>query len=232
VYNLVTKCFYDKKKYGAYSLLKDYRKQLLANHQNIEITDFGAGSRVFKSNTRKISAIAKTAGITTKNQQLLFRLSQYFKAKNTLELGTSLGLGTVALATGNSDNKIMTIEGCPNTSAVAQGMFNQFKLNNIQLDTSDFEAYFRSTKTTTYNLVYIDGNHSKKHTLAYFNILLENATNESIFIFDDIYWSPEMTEAWQEIIAHPKVTVSIDTFQWGFIFLRKEQLKQHFNIRL
>jgi hypothetical protein len=32
--------------------------------------------------------------------------------------------------------------------------------------------------------------------------------------FDDIHWSPGMEEAW-ETIKHPKVTVTIDTFQWG-----------------
>ena len=38
--------------------------------------------------------------------------------------------------------------------------------------------------------------------------------NDSMLIFDDIHWSSGMEEAWQYIQNHPRVTVSIDTFQW------------------
>ena len=62
VFDLVTKCFYDKQQYPEYSILKKYRQSLLENKNTIEVTDFGAGSRVFKSNTRAIYQIAKTAG--------------------------------------------------------------------------------------------------------------------------------------------------------------------------
>jgi hypothetical protein len=38
-------------------------------------------------------------------------------------------------------------------------------------------------------------------------------------------------EAW-EMIKTSKVTVTIDTFQWGFVFFRYEQPKEHFIIRV
>ncbi len=41
-----------------------------------------------------------------------------------------------------------------------------------------------------------------------------------------------MEEAWEEIKKHPKVKVTIDTFQWGIVFFRKEQEKEHFIIRV
>ena len=85
VYDLVTKCLYDKKKYISYSTLKLYRNQLFNNDATILIKDFGAGSRVLKSNIRKISQVAKNAGITQKRAQLLYRLSQYIKPNMILE---------------------------------------------------------------------------------------------------------------------------------------------------
>lgn len=232
VYDLITKCFYDKKKYSEYKDLKNFRNQLFQSNESIEITDFGAGSRVFKSNNRKVSAIAKNAGITTKRQQLLFRLVTYFNSESILELGTSLGLGTSAMALANTSAKIETIEGCPNTAKVSQGLFDNFNLKNIQLHTSTFENYFIKNPTKKYDFVYIDGNHNKENTLNYFEILLDRINHNSVLIFDDIYWSLEMTEAWQQIIQHPKITVSIDTYYWGFVFFRKEQEKQHFTIRV
>jgi len=232
VYDLVSKCFYDKKKYSAYSELENFRNQVFQNTNEIEITDFGAGSRVFKSNKRKVSDIAKNAGITTKRQQLLFRLVKYFNSESILELGTSLGLGTSAISLANPSAKITSIEGCPNTSKIAQSLFDEFKLNNIQLQNSSFEDFFKLQTSEKYDLVYVDGSHNKENTLHYFETLLNQVKSSSVLIFDDIYWSPEMTEAWQQIIQHPKVTVSIDTFYWGFVFFRSEQEKQHFIIRL
>jgi len=233
VFNLLTKCFYDKKQKPEYAILKKYRQSLLENNNWIEVTDFGAGSKVFKSNKRQISKIAKTAGISPKRAELLFRVSHYFKPENILEIGTSLGLATSALALGNLNAKVTTIEGCPQTAKQAQLQLQKFNYDKVENVISEFESFLISENlnSKTYNLIYFDGNHSKKATLAYFDFLLQTINNDSVWIFDDIHWSPEMEEAWETIKKHSKVTVTIDTFQWGFVFFRYEQEKEHFVIR-
>ncbi|PVW16439.1 O-methyltransferase [Marixanthomonas spongiae] len=232
VYHLLTQCFYDKKKHNAYKTLNNHRKAVFADSETIEVSDFGAGSRVFKTNTRTVAAIAKHAGITPKRQRLLFRLVQYLQPAKILELGTSLGMATTAMALGNPNASIKTVEGCPNTLQKATGYFTDFKIQNIISHNQSFNAYFEAHPSEPFDLVYIDGNHDKASTLKYFEFLLKQVNNDSVLLFDDIYWNKEMTEAWQQIIAHQKVMVSIDTFQWGLVFFRKEQRKQHFSIRL
>ena len=234
VFTLITKCFYDKKSKPEYAILNNYRKTLLANTNTIDVTDFGAGSKVFKSNNRAIAQIAKTAGITSKRAELLFRITNYFQPKSILEIGTSLGLATVALALGDKNAKITTLEGCPETAKIAQNQFQEFELANITSVVTEFENYLDNLKkeNSSFNLVYFDGNHSKKATLSYFEKLLPTATNETVWIFDDIHWSADMEEAWESIKKHPKVTVTIDTFQWGLVFFRREQPKEHFVIRV
>jgi predicted O-methyltransferase YrrM len=253
VYDLVTKCLYDKTNYPEYSTLKKYRNKLLRSKETINVTDFGAGSRVFRSNTRKVSAIAKNAGISKKRQRTLYRLVRYFKPGRILELGTSLGLGTSALALGNPSVHIITVEGCSATSAKARELFNEFELNNIRLHNRSFDDFLSSLSEASlctialakvhgegediddpeiYDLIYLDGDHNKKNTLRYFEMLMKRTLNNSILILDDIHWSRSMTEAWEKIIQHPDVRVSIDTYQWGILFFRKEQEKQHFRIRL
>lgn len=238
VFNLVTKCFYDKKAKPEYSILKEYRKSLLANKNYIEVTDFGAGSRVFKSNKRKISKIAKTAGITPKRAELLYRIVNYFQPENILEIGTSLGLATSALSLGNPKASITTLEGCPQTLNQCQLQLQSRNFgtifNNVTCIDGEFSSYLTShiSHLTNYDLIYFDGNHSKKATLEYFELLLPTITNETLWIFDDIHWSPDMEEAWEVIKKHPKVTVTIDTFQWGLVFFRYEQEKEHFTIRV
>lgn len=234
VFHLITKCFYDKKPKPEYEVLKNYRKSLLENKNTIEVTDFGTGSKVFKSNTRQINKIAKTAGISPKRAELLFRITNYFQPTTILEIGTSLGLATSALALGNPKTKIITLEGCPNTMAMAKNQLQLYNIKNVECITTEFNDYLQicNLQSATCNLIYFDGNHSKKATLEYFELLLPTITNDSVWIFDDIHWSPQMEEAWEIIKIHPKVNVTIDTFQWGLVFFRREQPKEHFVIRV
>lgn len=233
VFTLITKCFYDKKSKPEYSILKEYRGSLLQNKNTITVTDFGAGSKVFKSNTREIAQIAKTAGISPKRAELLFRITNYFQPESILEIGTSLGLATAALSLGNSKAEITTLEGCPETAKIAQNQFRIFSLSNVNSVVAEFKSYLKSNQLSiiNYQLIYFDGNHSKKATLEYFELLLPTVTNETVWIFDDIHWSEEMEDAWEIIKKHPKVKVTIDTFQWGLVFFRYEQEKEHFIIR-
>lgn len=237
VFNLLTKCFYDKKTKPEYAILSAYRKSFLQNQNTIEVTDFNAGSKVFKSNTREISKIVKTAGISPKRAQLLFRVTAYFKPDTILEIGTSLGLATSALALGNPKAKVITLEGCPETAAVAKKGLQQFNCDNVESVVTEFDSYFKDlqrelkTATGNFDLVYFDGNHSKKETLAYFDFLLPTITNDTVWIFNAIHSSSEMEEAWETIKNHPRVKVTIDTFQWGFVFFRYEQEIEHFIIR-
>lgn len=232
MYGLVTECFNDKRKYLEYSVLKQYRKTLKKDTSSITMTDLGQGSKVFKGLERKVSQVAKNAGITKKRQKLLFRIASYFQCETILELGTSLGLGTIALSVSNKYAYVHTVEGCPNTLKKAEEYFHRFGLQNITAHQKTFKEFLSEEKPIKYDLIFLDGDHNGERTLAYFEALLPYVHNDSVIVFDDIYWSKDMTLAWQKIAGHERVTVSIDTFQWGLVFFRKEQSKQHFVIRL
>jgi predicted O-methyltransferase YrrM len=240
VFDLVQKCFYDKTIYPEYSDLEKYRNALLQNKNTIEVTDFGVGLRIFKSNTRAINQIAKNDGISAERAKLLFRIVNYFQPKSILEIGTSVGLATSALSL-NDFAKITTLERCPNTMAIAK---NQLQLQlpeyskKVNFVDTEFYSYLKNLQhktynlqLTPYNLIFFVNNHSEAATLDYFELLLPTINNESIWIFDDIHWSKEMEYAWEIIKKHPKVTVTIDTFQWGIVFFRSEQVKEDFIVR-
>jgi predicted O-methyltransferase YrrM len=109
----------------------------------------------------------------------------------------------------------------------------KFNINNVECVNTEFSIHLKNYQLSiiNYQLIYFDGNHSKQATLNYFNLLLPTITNETVWIFDDIHWSADMEDAWETIQNHPKVTVTIDTFQWGMVFFRSEQEKEHFIIR-
>jgi len=233
VYNLVSNCFYAKTNPTKKEAFQKIKKRLAKNSKVIEVTDFGKGSKIFKTNQRKVTDIAKIAGISKKRALLLIRICAYFKFENMLEIGTSVGLSTSALSIGNPTAKITTLEGCKKTSDIAKELFSEFNLLNIEQCVGNFKETLPSVlKNNSFDFVYFDGNHQKEATLVYFNNCLETAHNNSVFIFDDINWSVEMQQAWEIIKRNPKITITIDTFYWGFVFFRKEQKKEHFTLRI
>jgi len=233
IYKLITEALYQKKRKNWHQKITTYRQNLLDDKTFITIHDFGAGSKKLQNNSRKIARIAKNAGITTKRAKILGNLINYFNTKNILEIGTSLGIATSSMSFANPQAKIKTLEGCPNTSTVAEKSFKKFGIENIDILVGEFKKTIpEALENTVYDLVYFDGNHQKEPTIDYFNQCLNHINNDSVFIFDDIYWSKDMQKAWSQIKEHPKVTVSIDTFYWGIVFFRNEQPKQHFTVRL
>ena len=70
-------------------------------------------------------------------------------------------------------------------------------------------------------LIFIDGNHRKDPVLKYFNLLAGLSDNNTVIVIDDIYYSPEMEEAWNEIKLSEKVSATIDIFRMGIVFFRK-----------
>ncbi len=234
VYNFCENILDDGRQYYAFELLKGMKKELIKNHKKIDVTDFGAGSHLGLSKQRKISSIAKSSVSSNYQAQILFKMVEYYQPKRILEFGTSLGITTLYLALANSKNKVVTLEGCPNISQYARFNFDFAKAPNISIITGEFSQTIPKAfdELEALDFVFFDGNHRKKATLDYFNICLEKAHDNSIFIFDDIYWSTEMVEAWESIKNHPKVTLTIDLYFMGIVFFRKEQKeKEHFILR-
>lgn len=234
VFSFINEVLRDKRTFYAFQEIEDLRTELLSNHSEIEIKDFGAGSLHNKSNKRKISEIAKNAGRTKKYGELLFRIANYFELNNVLELGTSLGLGTCYLAKAREKSQIISIEGCPAVHAQAEANFKSIDIHNVNTYLGNFDDILDNVLEShpKFDLIFVDGNHRKVPTLKYFNILKKYVHQNSLIIFDDIHWSKEMSEAWEEIKKDPQVKVSMDLFQFGLVFFMKEvKEKQAFTLR-
>jgi predicted O-methyltransferase YrrM len=233
VYDLMTVGLKEKMSTEDLRSLKKFRKALKIDDRVIQVKDFGAGSRVFKGSERKVSHIARTAGISLGRSKQLYKAVKYFKPERILELGTSLGLATASMALAAPAAKIDTLEGCPETAGVARSMFNSHQLKNVELHVGEFDSNLPDLlQQNKYDLIFFDGNHQRDATLHYFEMCLKAADENSIFIFDDIHWNQEMEEAWEEIKRHEKVTLTIDSFQWGWVFFRKGREKEHFVLRM
>jgi predicted O-methyltransferase YrrM len=232
-YKLCEEIFYNDNIFYAFKGLNQIRKQLLLSEQVLEIVDMGAGSKTFKSNRRKIKDIAEK-GISAKEQsELLYKLLNLLNCNTIIELGTSIGLNTLYLAAVNHHSKVITIEGSPQLNEFAKNLADKCGVKNIQFICADFDSALPEVlnKIEKLDCLYVDGNHTYSATVNYFEQALKKRHNNSVFVFDDIYWSPGMTKAWDEIKKHSSVTLSIDAFYFGIVFFN-EDIKEKTEIRL
>jgi predicted O-methyltransferase YrrM len=223
----------DYRIYYAFDKAEHLRDLMLENEEMIAVTDFGAGSRVQNSPVRKVSAIAKSAVTPTRQCELLFKTIQLYKPKTMLEIGTSLGIAAAYQAEGYTKGQLWTLEGCPNIARKAQQNLMKASVANAKIVVGEFSKtlpdVLKQIKKLDY--VFIDGNHRCEPTLAYFETCLAYSHNDTLFVFDDIHWSDEMEQAWQTIQQHPRVTLTIDVFYMGLVWIRSENnQKEHFTL--
>ncbi len=233
VYDLYTNVITAKSTYYAFEKIESIRAKMLLSEENIPVHDFGTGGEEKNQRILSLNYITKNFVKPKEEAQLLFRLVNFFRPENILELGTSLGITTLYLAMPDSKSKLVTVEGCPNVSAVAGKNFKRCGMGNITQVTGEFSKSLPQALShfKKIDFAYFDGNHRKDATLSYFNSCLPFHHHDSVFVFDDIYWSKEMSMAWNEIRNHPAVTLSIDLYRLGIILFRDSLPKQHFKLK-
>ncbi|MCX6281386.1 MAG: class I SAM-dependent methyltransferase [Bacteroidetes bacterium] len=225
----------DDTRYPAYSTVKQLRKELLRDDRIIHQVDFGAGQtgRPQDGKTVKVKGIARNSAVSAAKGRFLYKLVKFNQPSGILELGTSLGISALYMSEAAPRANIQTIEGCPETAAIARSNFEKAGKQNISVITGSFDEKLQDVLRLMPkpDLVFIDGNHRKEPTVKYFEECLPHLHAGTIVAMDDIHWSKEMEEAWKTIIAHPKVKVSVDLFYLGVIFFREELSKEDFVLR-
>ncbi|GAA4276482.1 hypothetical protein [Aquimarina mytili] len=166
VYNLVTKCFYNKEKRGSYPALSSLLKQ-------------GDNKKHFSPKTAK----------------LLYRIPGYFDSKKALLLSKKSGLISEILSLNNS-----------------------------------IEVHDSIQHKGHYDLIFIDLDVLTHYLKT--NTLPSIAHNDTVIITEAMYQSKHHIILWDNVKTHPKITVTVDTFSLGFVFIRQEQAKEHFTVRL
>jgi len=232
VYRLIAEVLRKDELRPEFVAIEALREELLQNDEKIRVHDLGAGSTKLKKPDRRISSIARTALKSPKEARLLNRLAQFSSGSTVLELGTSFGISTLYMSRALPDAKVFTIEGCPKTACIARSNFQQSTASNITSVVGDFRTELPKVldQIDKLDLVFIDGHHAQEPTLTYFEQCLAKAHNDTLFVFYDIHWSSGMEAAWEHIKAHEQVTVSIDLFDLGLVFLRSGQAREHFKL--
>lgn len=229
IYDLYTQVILKAKHANPYPKIEELRKVLRQSAQIIEVEDFGAGSGLSSNKKRSISSIAKYGITKLKYAVLMDSLIRYLKYSSIIELGTSLGINTLYLAQGDN-RKVVTFEGDPTLSNLAKSNFNKFNLGNIDLVSGRIEDTLgpQLASVEKIDFAFVDAHHNYDATLRNFETLSRYLHRNGCIIFDDIHWSNDMERAWRVIKHSPTVSLSIDIFQMGIVFLNPDYGKQDY----
>jgi len=213
--------------------VEDIRKRALRSRDVVDAVDFGASGDGRVTVKKPVSSMVRRYAKPVKYAALLHRLVARFRPDTILELGTSLGISTMYLAAGNPAAQVTTLEGCPATAARAADHFRQGHFGNIRVVTGPFDDTLAGVVDAMAHadFVFFDGNHRLEPTLRYFRLCKARSHTGSVFVFDDINWSPGMRAAWQTIREDPSVTATVDLFMMGIAFFNTDLHKQDFIIR-
>ena len=199
-----------------------------SNKKEIIVQDYGAKSKKLKGK-RSVREIFKTSSSYGKNALLLYRISNYFKPKRILELGTSIGIGSLHLHLGYPSAHITSVEGCQETFNLAK---QNLESTTIELMNNTFYDYIKSLNEESFDLIFIDGHHDGEALKYYLKLLSNYIHNDTIIVLDDIRWSKSMFNAWNKIKMEKKYHLSMDFFRMGVLMKRPQQEKEHFILKL
>ena len=210
-----------------FSRAEQLRHKLLGNPTPLLVDDPGVGS-VLKRSERKVSDIARTSLSPVKYSRLYARLARHFFCRNIIELGTSLGINALYLAS-DSRVHVTTFEGSSAIAAVAKSTFEFASAANISLVEGNIDSTLPGWLDAhqEIDLAFIDANHRYEPTMRYFHSIQRKTHFKSVVIMDDIHYTPEMEKAWTEIKNDALVYGTVDLYRSGLVFFDPSLNKQH-----
>jgi predicted O-methyltransferase YrrM len=220
--------------------IEERRSFLLSSDEEIPVIDYGAGSpnsdRTREEMVKGVRSTARIADITnaSKSQfwaKVLFKIIRKLEPQSCFELGSCVGVSASYQASAlklNGKGKLVTLEGSPAISNIANETFASLEIGNASIVTGPFHETLSDTLESSkpIDFFFNDGHHDHDAVLQYFNLAMPFLSNDAIIVFDDISWSPGMREAWLEIENDERVSASIDLSTIGIVLVNRTLIKK------
>ena len=238
LFHIVRFLMRDENSYYCFADIERERARLMACEDELDVVDYGsAGSKQGTHIPRRVCDIARTHLEQPKMGQLLFRLALFMaqdqkRPLEMIELGTSLGITTAYMASANSKNRVLTLEGSDAVLRVAQGVWRTLRLENIAWQQGNIDDTLYKYAREKLDIAFVDANHTYEATLRYVQYLLPRMTEKGVIAVDDIHYSEQMEQAWEELKQDPQVTTSMDLYHMGLLFVDPHYLKRHYIIKV
>lgn len=145
----------------------------------------------------------------------LFLLAKSSRARTILELGACAGISGCYLASADTSERFVTVEGSPQLAGLAASNLEQIAVSAKVVNATFDAAMDLLPKLAPIDLVYIDGDHTKAGRHRYFSRVQPFLTRGAIVVFDDLHYSEEMWQTWRELRQVPGVSWAVNFGRLG-----------------
>jgi len=218
VFDLITNIVADKYAYYTYNDILQIRLQLTQKDKFI----------LYRGKRMTIKKAVQRYGISQKEGELLFRLTNRYKPRSILTIGSSLGLTPLYLTRYDSTVQCITLESETDFAEMAAYLLNKEMNPSLQIWTG---AYHKSVpesllQFTRIDCIFLDKNIGISDLNAIFNQCLPFIHDQTFCVLAGIRSSSEKYHYWEQICQHPTVTVAVDLFQMGLLFFQPKLHKR------
>jgi predicted O-methyltransferase YrrM len=214
VYDLITKVIEEKSSFYAYKEIENFRKHLLAGNNELSL-------------------------ITAKETQhpnygaLLFRLVNFFKCRNILQIGSSTGVLSLYLALAfRTQGECYLVE---ERSGLLQNLKEYALAHNLQklhYVEGDFERSLQKLSAVfpAADLIFINlypGSIELEKLLDLCRFFIKKST---VLILNDVTKNKEMKNLWKKIKKDAQTRVCVDLHALGIVFFDDKLPKRHYKV--
>jgi precorrin-6B methylase 2 len=248
IYDFLTTVLRNKTPGDIVSHIESLRREMAGDKRLINVTDLGAGSLKMTGAERRVADIARNAALPSRHAGLLARMAgsmehgdralrndpmDHFSEETDsgeeqgkdegifLELGTSLGISTLAIALAAPGRRVVTVEGCPGLSEIAKNNLERHGARNATVVNMEFTAALEKLikENVKVTFAFIDGNHRGEALLNYIRLIMQMG-DEMVIVADDIHLNSDMYRSWKMISESGIAGASMETNRFGILFRR------------
>ncbi len=225
VFYLVTMVIEEKLPYYRFVQIENLRTLLIKTKKKIKENRNGI------VNERRISEFVRESSLSPSYDQLLFRLVNFFKPKSVVEIGDSIGITTLYLATPDTRRPTYTIGESKDLADFAHTTFGKVGLQNIIQLTGSVEEKLPVvlSKERNVDFVYFGRQASVEAIQKTLNILSSSFTGKTVLLMSDV-WKDERKRLWESIKKQAGGKVSIDMFHYGILIYNEDLQCENYNL--
>ena len=211
VFDLITNVIGDTFAYYSYKDISLIRKKLLNKNKLV----FCQGKQI------TVKKAIQQYGISTKEGEFLFRLTNRYKPRKIVAFGSSLGLIPLYLSRYDSTVQCVTMESEPDFAKTAQRLLKKETNQSHQIRTGSYRelASKITEKITSIDCIVFDKNIEISDIEAIFNHFQPYIHAKTFLVLADIRSSIEKKRFWKQMCRHPRVTVAVDLYHMGLLFV-------------
>lgn len=171
-------------------------------------------------------------GFRQAEEGFFFRLTNFFRPDNILEIGTSWGISTLYLRLAGRQSEITVVEPLPEIHDFAESLFAEVgeKADFVREEYATFLLdYFRQTPERLYIVV---NRLPKPYYRALPDLLAPVLDMHALLIIDGIRSNSEVKSWWEKLVKDERVRVTVDMKNVGLVCCDPKLNKQDYQVSL